>query len=168
MINDDENNLAAAHQRCYSELVVELAEIFQVDANLLKQSGHLMVNNVHVALVDHGNWDMGRITVAFDLGPIPKLRAGEVYRQLLEQNVRLPSSFGVFGVIPESGHGALLYHHDFSATLNGQVLARHINEVSAAYVSLESSFEQAERSRWADGQQNMVRHRLMKKTEKSL
>jgi len=164
-INDD---IVAAHQQRYAELVTELAEIFQVDAKMLQQSRHFIVNNVHVGLVDHGNWDMGRITLAFDLGPVPTMRAGEIYRNMLEQNLRLPTSFGVFGIIPENGHAALLYHHDFSPALNGQVLAQHVDEVSQAYVSLESSFEQAQRNKRADGQQNQIRHRLMNKPVVSL
>jgi len=155
--------LESAHQQRYAELIAELAEIFSVDATVLKEFGHLIVNGVHVGLVDFGSADLGWITVLFDLGPIPDTQSHAVYRQLLEQNVRLPSSFGVFAIIPDNGHGALVYRFDLAGNVNGRTLARHIHEVSAAYAKLENIFEEVARNRQTDSQQRLLRERLSKR-----
>lgn len=138
-----EEILQAAHEEGYAQLLTELADAFGVDAGALKESGHLVVNNVDIGLLNYNAWDQGRITVFFDLGSIPHSRQADVYRKLLEQNLLLPRTFGTYAIIPETGHGALAYTFDFTDGLDGYVLAKNICETLMQYKSVEKSLQEA-------------------------
>lgn len=140
-----EEDLAVAHEKRYEELIEQLAEVLAVDANILKESGHLVVGSVHIGLINYHALDYGRITMFLDLGSIPAARQSEVHRRLLENNLMLPRTFGTYALIPDNGHGALVYHFDIFGGIDGQTLARIIFDLVDQYVGIERSLVNADR-----------------------
>ena len=145
MTKEDEA-LQAAHEQRYTQLIVELADAFGVDAAALQESGHLIVNGIDVGLLNYKVWDQGRITIFFDLGSIPLAHQAETYRKLLEQNLLLPRTFGTYAIIPGTDRGALAYAFDFNDGLDGYVLAKNICETLQQYKSIEKSLQDARQS----------------------
>lgn len=140
-----EVDLAVAHEKRYEELVEQLAGALSVDGKALKESGHLVVGSVDIGLINYQALDYGRITMFLDLGSIPAVREPEIHRRLLEQNFLLPRTFGTYALIPDNGHGALVYHFDIFDGIDGQALARIIFDLVDQYVDIERSLVNADR-----------------------
>jgi len=140
-----EEALAVAHEKRYEQLIDELAQVLAVDAKVLKESGHLVVGGVDIGLINYHALDYGRITMFLDLGSIPAARQPEIHRRLLEQNLILPRTFGTYALIPDNGHGALVYHFDIFDSVDGQALARIMSDLVEQYVDIERSLTDADR-----------------------
>lgn len=91
----------------YRRAIHEMCAVFDLDAIALLKTGRLQIEGVTFSLLHYGPLDPEALTLMVDLGEIEPDRQLEVYRYFLETNVLLPASAGTYGLIPETGHGAM-------------------------------------------------------------
>jgi len=137
-----DDSLMEWHRNSCNRLLTELAVTLKLSRDDLIRTRHLIVEGIDIGLVDYGELDLGRITLFMDLGSFPESQNTAVYRQLLEQNLALPRTFGTFALNPDNGHAALLYSLEFSDELDGKHLASIIGELVEQYRTIEQSLAQ--------------------------
>jgi len=124
----------------YRQVVHEVCTVFNLDSKALLQTGRLQIDGVTFSLMHYGPMDPEAMTVMVDLGEITPDRQLEVYRQFLEANVLHPASAGTYGLIPETGHGAMTMRLRLgNGEYDGVRLARLLGDLAQTYRVLDAT-----------------------------
>ncbi len=123
----------------YRQAIHEMCAVFELDATALLKTGRLLIEGVTFSLLHYGPLDPEAMTVMVDLGEIAPERQLEVYRYFLESNVLLPASAGTYGLIPETGHGAMTLRLRLGeGEYDGARLARLLGDLTRTYRALDT------------------------------